>query len=319
MAFGDTFLRQPELFPRSMTGDPWGDAALDLTLPGGRYRFRGIDSRQQLWIRERMPDFASEPGEKPPEIDCFVFRAAPDVFRRFDMRGWEYTLDVKHEPRSLLLAGVDLMARIEWGPINAALWTSTTCREAFWGAFENLLRILCAHRVLDLQGVILHSAGVVSEGNGFVFFGASGAGKTTISRLSLDGGRRVLSDDLNAVCLTSEGPRIEKLPFCGESALVAPGAASAPLRALYRLEKGARNTLRRLGRAEALASLLACSPGPNVNPHRQDDLLTRLQAIVDTTPVGVLTFSLDGDFWRLLEDATETAGRKAARAGSSLP
>src|SRR5574341_558769 len=46
---------------------------------------------------------------------------------------------------------------------------------------ENYLRVLYAWLCLEESGIVLHAAGVISEGKGYVFFGPSGNGKTTIS------------------------------------------------------------------------------------------------------------------------------------------
>lgn len=76
-----------------------------------------------------------------------------------------------------------------------------------------------AHRALLVlwlarQGVlVLHASAVVHEGQAVVFFGESGAGKTTTARrLGREGFRRI-SDDMIAVDLRGSEPLLVPLPF----------------------------------------------------------------------------------------------------------
>ena len=77
----------------------------------------------------------------------------------------------------------------------------------------NFLRYLLPMELLLGESVLFHSSCVVDEesGNAYVFFGPSGAGKTTISQLCK--GVNVLGDDMNLL-------RLEKKKVVVESALV---------------------------------------------------------------------------------------------------
>jgi hypothetical protein len=197
--------------------------------------------------------------------------------------------------------------RLDWAPaLGGALWTSED-GALFPGIFENFLRVLVAYRLVELGGVVLHSAGVASGSGAFLFLGPSGAGKTTLSRMSEDRGRTVLSDDLNAL-LPSSGPepgrpRVVKLPFTGDLGERRAAAPPSPLRGLLRLEKGADDALRPLSPGETLALLFACSPFVNADPHRQESLLTNLAGLAAAAPAQALTFNLDGRFWSILESS----------------
>jgi hypothetical protein len=80
---------------------------------------------------------------------------------------------------------------------------------------ENYLRVLYAWLCLDQSGLVVHAAGVISEGKGFVFFGRSGSGKTTVSRLSMYS--TVLSDDLVIIKASASGKFwLYGVPFRGD-------------------------------------------------------------------------------------------------------
>ncbi|MEO8505742.1 MAG: hypothetical protein ABI609_17740, partial [Acidobacteriota bacterium] len=212
MSFGERFLTHPDLFPARMAGESFGGDELVVDLAGGPYGFSGLSADQARFLRERYQGFARPSGGTggPIAVRCRVFRLSPGEWLEFDLRGFELTLDRDCTEDAVRLAGVDLMARLEWrngGSLGAGLWTSNEDPAYFHGALENLFRVLVAYRVVELGGVLLHSTGIVpsssSEGTAaaVVCYGASGAGKSTLSRLAQDAGQHLSSDDLNAVLL----------------------------------------------------------------------------------------------------------------------
>jgi hypothetical protein len=313
MSFGERYLTHPDLFPARRAGEPWGERQVCLDLPGGPYLVAGLSAAQAEAAKERFGALSSELPGSPPAVRGLLFAAPAADFRSIDTRGWEYAMDFEHAERSVRLAGLWLMARLDWAPeLTGALWTSEE-GDLFAGIFENFLRVLVAYRLLELGGVVLHSAGVAAgsgkggnEEGAFLFLGPSGAGKTTLSRLSEAAGHRVLSDDLNALLPGAAGTgeaTVVKLPFTGDLGDRRQGRAGdapLPLRGLLRLEKGPAPALRPLSPGETLALLFACSPFVNADPHRQERLLDVLTALAAGAPARVLTFSLAGDLWSIL-------------------
>jgi hypothetical protein len=234
------FLNQPELFPARLAGEPWGEENLTLDLPGGPFAIRGLSVDQRDSLLDRF-----EPGTGRPAYELAIFRAAPSDFVAVDTRGWEYDLDID----GAALAGMNLMARL--GSDRGAIWTSATARDDFWGVVENVLRPLVARCLLAGGGLLVHSAEVVLEGRAFLFAGQSGAGKSTMAAMAMQGGHEVLSDDLNAVV----GSDVVPLPFTGDLAPEALRRSPAPLRAIVALEKGSHDGIRELSKAAGGAGI----------------------------------------------------------------
>ena len=308
--FGEMFLRHPHLFPARQAGEPWDRHTVTVDFAGGPYTFLGLSTAQLHELEVRFGELVIPSIEETPSpsIPIRLFRASEDELLDFDVRGWSYTFDRDYQERAVRVAGLKFMARLDFGDgaLSGALWTPLDGGEIFISQVENFFRLLVAYRLLHLGGVLFHSAGVASNGRGYLFLGHSGAGKTTISRLSLAAGRSVLSDDMNALCpLEPEHggpgrPAIEKLPFAGDLGRTPTARARYPLAGLFRLKKGPEHR-RPIRRAQAVAFLIGCAPFVNIDPHRLDRLTDNLLSLLADFPMEELSFSRDGAIWTLLE------------------
>jgi hypothetical protein len=307
MSFGDGFLRFPDLFPGRRSGEPWGERSVVVDVAGGPYLVAGLSAAQEEAARRKFAGLCRE-AATGGEIPIQIFRSPAADFLERDTRGWEYTLDMDYSAGSVRLAGLRLMARIDWTPALAGgLWTCHAEGEHWVSVFENYLRVLTAYRLLERGGAMLHSAGVTDGASAWLLLGPSGAGKTTSSRLCLEKGAQVLSDDLNAVVLSGEGPEerracLEWLPFAGDLG-ERPGDSPGrlPLAALLRLVQGTEDRLRPISPAAALAGLVAAAPFVNRDPWRREALFATLERLARSAPAYELTFSLNGGLWDLLK------------------
>lgn len=278
------FLREPELFPARISGEPWGAQRIVIALGGERFAIEGLSAEQHESLRARYERVDGEPA-----CTLRVFRVASDDFLSIDTRGWEYALDLDWNGGGFTAAGMQLMARVDG--MRAGLWTPETGVESFWGVAENVLRPWIAMRLLDRGGLLIHSAAV----DGYLFAGRSGAGKSTIAGLGAAAGLPVLSDDLNAVL---DGMLLP-LPFTGDFAPTSQTPRA--LRAIVALEHGTAESVRELSLAEAIALLVRCAPYVNHDPARGDTLLERAAAIARSVPRFTLTFRRDGNVWPILQ------------------
>jgi len=123
---------------------------------------------------------------------------------------------------------------------------------------ETVVRTAMMARLPIAGGLPLHAAGVVLAGRGVAFFGASGAGKTTLAATSPV---PVLSDELVAI-----GPgrplSLVRSGFWGEGQAMA-GPWQAPLGLLVDLAKGPGLRIEPLSPAAAAGRLLASVPVPH--------------------------------------------------------
>lgn len=328
MTFGVACLADPDSFPSDVSGEAWGDLAVAIDLPGGPYWFLGLETTQAGLLHRVFADRASTvdastldaaDGVHRDVVITQMLRAERTSFLDFERVDWKILIDVDYRLDGLRLAAHDWMGRISWRgpfddpstspPFSGALWTPLTEGSAFTDLFENYFRILVAYRLLATGGLLLHSAGVADGSGGYVFPGASGNGKSTLSKISRREGRLVLSDDGNALSLDhdAEGATrvwVEALPFGGEMRERPKPRGRFPLRRISALRKGPENGLQPLSRASATSLLLGCSPFVNGDPHQTSRLLETIDTLLAHVPTSTLTFTKAGGFWGLFDAGT---------------
>jgi len=165
---------------------------------------------------------------------------------------------------------------------------------------EAVIRACMMTRLPLLGGLPFHAAGVVMKGKGVVFFGPSGAGKTTVAAASPF---PVLSDELVAVA-PGRPFELVRSGFWGERA-GGERVGSAPLALLVDLARGPRLSFTRLFASRALGRVLASVPVP-LAPSLWSRVLAVGAELVDRVPVCRMEWSPAEPPWEalglLLED-----------------
>ncbi|MBE0566841.1 MAG: hypothetical protein IH621_12825, partial [Krumholzibacteria bacterium] len=118
---------------------------------------------------------------------------------------------------------------------------STLLRGQMMRVFEQLIYQMfhsAAHRTA-YPAALVHAAGVVRDGRGYLFVGPSGAGKSTVAELSR--GHAVLNDEMNLVEWDGAGATLVGTPF--NAFFTGKSEGSAPLAAVLLLEQAPRHAL----------------------------------------------------------------------------
>lgn len=185
--------------------------------------------------------------------------------------------------------------RAEWDP---AARRGRIRQSANPYSIDTVLRIVHTLVLAREGGFLLHAASAVRNGKAFVFAGASGAGKTTLSRLAPPDAS-VLSDEISYVRKEADGYYAYGTPFAGELARSGENLR-APIESLYLLAQGPDNRAATLGQAEAARCVLG-----NLLFFAEDVEL--VQAVfasaldfVERVPVRRLTFFPDARVWEFI-------------------
>jgi hypothetical protein len=165
---------------------------------------------------------------------------------------------------------------------------------------ENLLRAIYAWLCLKHDALLLHAAGIVRCGLGYVFFGPSGAGKTTASLLAAETSD-VVSDDLVVLRCNKRDCRLFGVPFKGEFSDAPRVNMQAPLRGMYRLRQDTSHFLEPLSHGMAVAELVASSPFVVRELSLSDTLIAMCDRLAKMVSVQDLHFRRDDEFWKVID------------------
>ena len=162
-------------------------------------------------------------------------------------------------------------------------------------SLDSVLRILHSLILAERGGFLLHAASAVSDGRACLFSGVSGAGKTTMTRLAPPD-VTLLTDEISYLRPNAEGYSAFGTPFAGELARAGENC-TAPVSALFFLEKGPENCVHELSSAEAVRRLMR-----NILFFAEDrglveKLLATACEFVARVPIRRLTFYPDARVW----------------------
>ncbi len=164
-------------------------------------------------------------------------------------------------------------------------------------ALDSLLRILLTMVLLPQRGFLLHGATVVRDGRAYVFFGRSGAGKSTVASLSPQGS--VLTDEISLLRYSNGSWQAHGTPFWGE--FRAAGINQRfPVAGLYLLKQANHERVELLSMKQALRALLPCVLFFASEKRAHETLLRTLMRLIAELPCHRLYFRRNSEFWRVI-------------------
>ena len=153
---------------------------------------------------------------------------------------------------------------------------------------------LLFNALLTQRGAIeVHACGVIENGEGTVFLGNSGDGKTTTARLwqRSNPHAELVSDD-RIILRPHDGVWwMYGTPWHGEAEICSP--SRAPLRRIFALDKASSNAVTPLSPAQATARILACAFPPFHDAQGMSAFTAIAAALATSVPVARLSFVND--------------------------
>ena len=162
-------------------------------------------------------------------------------------------------------------------------------------SLDAVLRIVHSLILAERGGFLLHAASAICDGRAYLFSGVSGAGKTTMTRLAPPH-VTLLTDEISYLRPREEGYRAFGTPFAGELAKAGENC-SAPVGALFFLEKGSENRIDELPFVEAVSRLMRNILFFAEDKALVDKLFATACDFVERVPIRTLTFYPDSRVW----------------------
>lgn len=158
-------------------------------------------------------------------------------------------------------------------------------------------RVVCAVQVFLQGGILVHGAGIERDGQGYLFTGHSGAGKTTVCKVSTK--CKVLNDDIVLLMPLSSSWKIISTPFTNPTQ-VKPEMGEAPLKMILELKQANEHSVSEVTNAKAIANLLSHIPVISQSSLHAPMLLSRVTDIIHRTKSAELHFLPDDGFWKII-------------------
>ncbi len=277
--------------------EPFGSGALTVAVGGMAVRFEGLSDVLLAASLDRYEPFLSE---EPPLHTVRVAGGLPKYLDPAEDSILRMEEHEHHDGPGLHLPRIRGLSPHGGGPgilrVSPDLPFATTRRH-----MENYLRWTVADLALDRDGFVLHSAGLVRAGKAYIFFGHSGAGKSTATAMSVEAkGALALSDDL--VLLLKEGTvfKAATTPFWGTMPQKVKERGVYPLAAIFHLRQSPEVRTASLSPALATGMVLSCCPFVASTSRRTTRLVPLVEDLCRSVPVKELHFKKDPSFWDVI-------------------
>jgi hypothetical protein len=164
-------------------------------------------------------------------------------------------------------------------------------------ALDSLIRILLTMVLLPQRGFLLHGATVVRDGRAYIFFGRSGAGKSTVASLSPKGS--VLTDEISLIRYSNGCWQAYGTPFWGEFRAAGQNRL-VPVAGFYLLKQATEERVEILSLKQALRALLPCVLFFASEKSAHETLLRTLLGLIEEIPCHRLYFRRNSEFWKVI-------------------
>jgi len=168
-------------------------------------------------------------------------------------------------------------------------------------------QILIGRLLAYRQGCIIHSLGIILDGNGYIFVGHSDAGKSTMAGI-MKQGAEILCDDRNII--RKKNDVFELFGTWSHGDVPDVSSNYAPLKAAFFLEQSKTNALEEINDKKLIfKTLLACLIKPVGTSDWWDNSLDILTSISNEIPCWNLKFNKSDDVFKLIKKLYENEGK----------
>ncbi len=302
--------------------EPFGEESLSIGMAHLSLTFHGLDNEWKSLIHNMYRSFALESTETKGESDAhkshsksrmkrdavtqiFIRKADKNAFLP-KIPGELYRIEFFQEGNHLYFWSYHFACRYHekqgTGFLAICVQNGLNRRRII----ENFMRVVLSYVALERESFFLHSSGVVKDNKAYIFFGPSGAGKTTIAHFSK--GMPLLSDDQVLVYLKNGKAYASGVPFSGGERFRQELGAIPSLNVnqefeiagFYWLIKDQKTFVEQLSLVMGAARLASTIPFIKDGPFPMQKALNIATEIAGVSKIYSLHFRKDKTFWEII-------------------
>lgn len=242
--------------------------------------------------------FAQYRGEGAPRSTIFLEPLSPALSPKL----WEDE-DPEFECRRDMVVQRDFAAVRFHGANRSSTIVAGVHGEEPDDAIHNLLRWIMPELLLEASSLLMHAASVVHNGRGYLFFGQSGAGKSTTIALLSQGNEQIqiLGDDASIMQMIEERAWLHSAPLGSGYSRLAPALTRVPLGGIYSLQQSKETQISPMNDAESLRALLASAMSGNFEQDSELRFDVAQNFIRSSCGIRKLYFQKSSKFWPLVQ------------------
>jgi hypothetical protein len=252
--------------------------------------FYSASERIQSWIHD---SFEADSGlSSPPDLSIEIVDGYGSAFRNFDV-------DVESRENLITYRRTDYVIEVDPAYSRATLSVFNTF--ALKHALMNLYSAFIVHRS---WGLLIHSSCVIHQGNAVLFSGHSGAGKSTVAKLSAP--RPLLSNEATIVKVdAAQSYAFDSYPFHSDPAVFTKG--HYPMSSMYFLHQSETISANGLSETEVMIELMDKVFFWAHDPAETMKLIKLVKTLSQSITGFELFFQKNDLFWREIHESTTTS------------
>lgn len=204
----------------------------------------------------------------------------------------DYEVDISRSSKYITFRRADYLieATFDYKEVNIYVHDELALKHA-------LMNVYSSYIVYHNWGLLIHSSCVLDNKEAHIFTGHSGAGKSTVAKLSSP--RVLLSDEASIVKITNVGIQVFNSPFRSE--LEASGKERpASLATIQLLHQAKHNSREVMTKSDAYIELVNKIFYWSHSKEETKQVLNLLKVLVEQVPVYELHFQKNNAFWELI-------------------
>lgn len=269
---------------------------------------------EEIGLQQVLPSFLPFVQEEPVGTPGFVLETVEKIAPlEGEERLQEFRNDMGHV--RLYESGKGFRVELNYGnpeEENQVLWMNkeASAAQAYvnWQspnvrvALTSMFRIVFSQRILACQGFSIHASTVVKDGNGYLFLGKSGTGKSTHSRMwqTVWPEVELLNDDNPIVRMVENRVWVYGSPWSGKTPCYRQ--QRAPLKGMVRLKQAPMNRWTRMEGVKAWATVYPSCAVIQEETGLYEKLRATLNEVVAQVKVGQLECLPEPEAARMSEE-----------------